>query len=198
MQVPDLSRRTFVLGAGAALAACATEPPARPQFPQITFAHKPPVRLDVSRIEVANEYAPPLRAPNVEHLFPVSISGSIEGWARDRLRAVGSSGMARVIVRDASARETDLRRTPGVRGMFTTDQAQRYDARAEVRIQIEGTAGYSSGFTDGIATRSRTVPENISLNQRERVFFELTDELLRDLDLTLERNIFQNMPMFVR
>lgn len=178
------------------LVACHREPPARPIFPDITFANKAPIRLDVARIEVIDEYKPPLQAPNVEHTFPVSISRTVERWARDRLQPVGVNGVARVIIKDASAKETDLRRTPGIRGVFTTDQAQRYDARAEVVIQIQDVN--RNGYADGSATRSRTVAENISLNQRERVFFEITDALVHDLDLTLERNISRFMPMFVR
>lgn len=190
--------RTFgaVCMFGILLTGCETPPPPRPIYPDITFAHRPPIRLDVARIEVMNEYVPPLKAPNVEHAFPVSIAAGAERWARDRLQAVGSDGVARLVIKDASATETDLRRTPGVRGIFTTDQAERYDARVEVMIEVR--AGNRTGFASAAAQRSRSVPENATLNDRDRVQFELTDALLKDLDRELERNIYQFLPMFLR
>ena len=43
-------------------------------------------------------------------------------------------------------------------------------------------------------SRSRTVAENISLNDRDRVWFEITDEMIKDLDKELDvaiRNFLQ-------
>lgn len=182
----------------AALTACKSAPPPRPSFPDITFTHEQPIRLNVARIEVVDEYAPPLAAPNVEHLFPISIAAAAERWARDRLQPVGTDGVARVIIRDASVRETDLRRTGGIRGAFTTDQAQKYDGRLEMLVEITAGRGTQSGNTSAIALRARTVPENITLNDRDRVYFELAETLLHDIDRELERNISQYLPMFTR
>lgn len=179
-------------------AACKTTPPVRASFPDITFTHEQPIRLDVARIEVVNEYVPPLNPPNVEHLFPVSIAAAVERWGRDRLQAVGADGVVRIIIRDASVREIDLRRTGGVRGAFTTDQAQRYDGRVEVLVEVSSPRGQRSGSTSAMAQRSQTVPENITLNERDRVYFNLADILLKDIDRELERNISQYLPLFIR
>ena len=43
-------------------------------------------------------------------------------------------------------------------------------------------------------SRSRTVAENISLNDRDGIWFEITDEMIRDLDRELDaaiRNFLQ-------
>lgn len=181
-----------------AAAGCQSASPPRPVQQVISYAHAEPIRLNVASLEVVNEYVPPLREPNVEHEFPVRIGATIERWARERLQPVGSGGMARVVIRDASAVETDLRPTPGLRGAFTTDQAQRYDARAEVVVEIRSDRGLREAFATAAVQRSRSVPENITLNDREQVYFEIVEALVKDLDAELERNMRAFMPLYLR
>jgi hypothetical protein len=47
------------------------------------------------------------------------------------------------------------------------------------------------------AQRSRTVPEDVTLNDREKVWFEMTEALMNDLNASLERQIYYNMGDFV-
>ncbi|MCW5752624.1 MAG: hypothetical protein KIT81_15925 [Alphaproteobacteria bacterium] len=195
---PGATRRLFLATIVLAAAACQAEPPRRLTFPDITFANREPIRLDVASVEIVNEYVPPLSAPNVEHTFPVSIAVAAERWGRERILPAGSQGVARIVVRDASAREAGLKRTGGVRGLFTTDQSERYDARVEVTVEVRGAAGNRSGYASATAQRSRTVAENLTLNEREQLQFELVEALMKDLDAELERNIRQYMSLLLR
>ncbi|MCW5729539.1 MAG: hypothetical protein KIT20_02180 [Alphaproteobacteria bacterium] len=195
---PGATRRLIVAMIVLAAAACQSEPPRRLTFPDITFANREPIRLDVASVEIVNEYVPPLSAPNVEHTFPVSIAVAAERWGRERILPAGPQGVARIVVRDASAREAGLKRTGGVRGLFTTDQSERYDARVEVTVEVRGAAGNRSGYASATAQRSRTVAENLTLNEREQLQFELVEALMKDLDSELERNIRQYMSLLLR
>ena len=114
------------------LAGCSS--PERPRFPDITFGHLPPLRLDVASIDIVRAYTPTSMAPNIEQSFPVQPMTAMERWVRDRLQAVGTSGVATVTITDASAVEQRLARTQGIRGAFTTDQAERYTARVEMTV----------------------------------------------------------------
>ena len=51
------------------LAACEA-PVSIQKLPELTYGHLPPLKLNVAKIEVVAQYQPPLREPNVEHLFP--------------------------------------------------------------------------------------------------------------------------------
>lgn len=179
-----------------ALAACAT-PPARPTYPELTWAHLPPFELDVAAVEVVSEYEPPYKEPNVEHLFPVPPGEAARRWADDRIKAAGTEGRAKVIIKRASVTETPLELTEGVRGYFTTEQAQRYDAVVEVTIEVRGPRGYRDGFATAVAERSRTVPEDATLNERERVWFEITDALMKDFNAEMERNVREHLGRFL-
>jgi len=179
-------------------AGCAGEPPPR-DHPDIGFGHLPPIRLDVARIEVEQLARETRQPPRVEHLFTPPPAQVAETWARQRLQAASpnSERIARVIVREASVIEVALPRTPGIRGAFTTDQSERYDALAIVEVRILNANGAFEGNAEARAERSVTVPENATLGQRESVWFKLTEDLFRDLDQELERNIRSALFRFV-
>lgn len=179
------------------LAGCAASPPQQ-ALPEITFAHQPPIMLDVAEIRVEEEYLPPQRAPNVEHLMPVSPAATVHRWAADRLRPAGQSGVARVVVKDASVVAQDLERSGGIRSIFTTEQAVRYVANLVVEVDVTTAGGLGTGFATAAATRTVTAPEDISLNERDEILFELAAGLGRDIDQVLEANIRAHLGQFLR
>ncbi len=171
----------------ALVAACATPSPA-PRFPELTYAHLGPIRLDVAVVEIIDEYVPPLRAPNVEHAFPATPAAAARRWAQDRLVAVGGDRKVVFIIRDASVTESALDVKEGVEGTLTTDQATRYHGEVVVHIEIRGIAGWLA-YVEANASRARSAPEDISLNERDQLFFEMTEGLITDLNGQLEANI---------
>lgn len=180
------------------LAACATPDPA-PRYADITFQGAPKIGLDVGSIEVVNEYREPLSRPHVEHLVPVNPGRTIERWASDRLSADGSRFNRAVLrVKEASIVEEPLRTTTGLRGLVTNEQAERYTATVEVMLEILDNRGMRIGVADARVQRSRTVPEDITLNDRERAWYELTEATLRDMNTTLTRNVEAHLGRFLR
>ncbi|MBM3486529.1 MAG: hypothetical protein FJX67_07830 [Alphaproteobacteria bacterium] len=194
------SRRSVVLAllaTGLAVSGCAQPPPVF-RFDPPSFAARGPIRLDVARIEVVRDYVAPAAKPHVDHLFRVTPAAAAERWADDRLRAAGTAGTARAIVRTASVVEVPLPRTGGLRGAFTTDQTERYDAVLEMRIEVVGGRGARRGLVAARAERSRTVAEDITLQGRERVWHEMTEALMTDLDASLERQIREHLGDMLR
>ena len=189
----------------APLAGCET-PVRAPDFPQLTYAHLTPFRLAVGRVEVVVEYTSPAREPNVEHLFPVHPAAAAERWAHDRLRAagptlgvgVGGGGLVRATVVNAAVVEVPLKRTTGLEGAFTIDQSERYDGLIEVRIDLTAADGRHRASVTSRAERSRTVPEDISLQDREKVWFEMTEAMLNDLNASLDRQIRKTFAPYLR
>lgn len=178
----------------AVMAACSSSQ--RPRYSQITFSHLPQIKFDVAQIAVVNEYVAPGKAPNVEHLFPVPLAGTVERWAHDRLRAVGARGQLRFVIKRASVVEVPLKMKTGIRGALTTDQSERYDAVIEVGLEVSKDGGKSSIGTR--VKRTRTVPENVTLNEREKVWFEMTEAMIRDLDASLDRQARERMANYIR
>ncbi len=191
-------RRLLVLVAPVALlVACSQAAPQGPRFADITFQQMGKFNLAVGRIEIVREYAPPMHPPNVDHLFPVPPIQMAGQWARDRLVAAGGAGEARYVIKRASVVETELPRTTGIRGAFTKDQSQRYEAVVEVELEIRNERGYRDGIVSARAERRQSVAEDISLADRERTWFAMTEALGHDLNLELERNIQSALPRFL-
>jgi hypothetical protein len=182
-----------------ALAGCNT-PPTREPFPKLTYAHLPPYRLAVGHVEIVNAYRPPMTAPNVEQNFPVSPGATAVQWGRDRLQSVGGSGRAVYTVLRADATETHLAgdQGSGLFGDFTIPQSERYDLNITVRLEIIDAGGRVAGSVYATATRSRTVAADATLNDRERVWFNMTEQAMADLNASLEKSIPQYLRTYLR
>lgn len=184
--------------AGLGLAGCAT-PPAGNRFPQLTYAHFGQFRLAVARIDVVSNYKSPFKPPNIEQDMPVVPEQAMRRWAADRLVATGARGQyAQFIIEDASVVDVKLPKTPGLRGVFTTDQSDRYDASFAAKLIIAPEPGYyRHGEASGWAKRSRTIAEDITLNDRDQVRFELVEATMNDLNGQLDRQIRANLQQFL-
>ena len=93
---------------------------------------------------------------------------------------------------------TPLKLQSGLRGAFTVDQSKRYDAVIRVRLEVFEANGRRGGVAKANAQRSRSVPENITLDARDEVWFSITEKLTKDLNVELERSIGQFLGAYVR
>ncbi len=176
---------------GLTLGGCTSKVPVKP--PPINFADGKTIDLDVAVIDVVEQYRSPMGKPNVEHLAPNSPTQAVRRWAAQRLRPVGQSGSVQVVIVDASIVESQLAREQGVTSYFTTQQAQRYDGRIEVKLVSQNSPSGVNGFVQGVATRSQTVPEDISLAGREEVWDKLVRGMMEDVDVRINQAVREGL-----
>ena len=194
-----VTRRAVLAGFAATAAGLLVGCESRPQryeFPELTYAHLPPIRLDVAVVDVIDAYRSPGTAPNVEHLFPSPPATAMARWASDRLEAAGTNGSAVFTILRADVVEVPLERTTGIKGVFTEDQSYRYDGFLEVRLDAENRSGLRRGSVSARTAHSRSVAEDITLNQRERIWFEMTERLMSDIGTELEKQIDRYLSAF--
>jgi hypothetical protein len=196
MSMPSLMRRSLAVCL-VGLASC-TLPVERPDFPELTWTHLPPITLDVAEIEIIDATQPTGASPHVEHLFPLPPAKAAERWARDRLRAGGTQNRARFIIQRADVVEVGLRQTEGISGVFTKDQSERYDAELAVLLEIRSDAGPLLGQVTAELRKSRTVREDASLNERESIWFAITDDLAKLLNAEMERTMPQYLGRWIQ
>ncbi len=170
---------------------------AQQRFPDITFAHKAPIMLDVARVVVVKEFRTPYASPNVEHRFPIPPDLAVEQWARDRLQPVGAGNQVRVVIKQSAVVEVPLETSGGITGLFKTDQSERYDAVLEVQVEVRNDFG-RQGFAGATVNRSQTVPEDISPNELRQVWFEMTEKMIQEIDQQLEAGIRKYLANYVR
>ena len=180
-----------------ALAACVTAGP-QPSYPEITFSHLPPIKLNVAKIVYNPRYQPPIDSPNIGHEFPTPPVKAAERWIADRLVAVGTVGHAKIVIRQATGTETKLAVKKGLTGALTTDQAWRYDARIEMAIKAVDPNRKITAQASTTAQQSRTMPEDASLSDREDVWFALTETVMRKFDTAFEAQIRKDLTKFIK
>ncbi|HVJ55979.1 MAG TPA: hypothetical protein VM689_26200 [Aliidongia sp.] len=180
------------------LAACSSAPPPA-RFPDLHFTDEQPIELAVAQVEVASDFQPTFRAPDVEHEFAVPPQRALENLARDRYHPVAPTAdrRARFTIEDASVKEVKLPLAGGVQGALTTQQSERYDAHAAVKFEIVRADGFVERTVLAEATATRTVPEGITLNDRDQAWYDITRSLARDIDAQLARQVYATFPPYV-
>lgn len=163
--------------------------PLQAPVPQLTFSHLSAFPLRVAQVEIADEYAAPVDPPHIERLVPAAPDAAIRAWAGHRLVAAGGTGVARLVIKTASVTATPLKVTQGLKGAFTKDQSERYEAVVRAELHIYEGGGTDAGYVAAEASHSRTVAENASVNDRRRVQFELVEALMTEFDREMEKNI---------
>ena len=179
----------------AIVAAC--QPPPSYESEPLSFAALPPLVFDLSGIEVVERGSAPL-ASDIDHLFATPPAVAARLWAEDRLRTSGDLGLLRVTIEEASARITPLATNEDIEGLFTEEQAERLDVRLRVTIAAINESGQVNGSATADARRSRTLPEGITLDERERLYDEVIRALLHDYNESQEKAVRQYLHLYLR
>ncbi|TCS64968.1 hypothetical protein [Varunaivibrio sulfuroxidans] len=187
-------RAVFVV-ATLAVAGCQTTPPTQ-VLPEISFVYKAPIALNVAKIVVRSTYQAPLAPPHIEYRLATTPEKALRRWAADRLRAVGDSGVATFVIENASVIAQPLKTPAGIETLFGAAQSERY--RADVKAVLEISDGGGHGFARAQASHTRTIAEDASLNDRQRVWFDLVDKVTRAFDTTMEKNIRAHLASWIR
>lgn len=183
------TRRQFVLaglclGSGLSLVSCAP-PPESPSFPDIRFTGEPAFVLQASQVEIRTLYQP----GDAENAFPVSPLRAIQNWARDRLRASGQGGPARFTIADATARIADVPLRGGISGTFTDQVSQQYDVAIDAALELLDTTGVVVRSARVTVSRSATVLQSASANERARTRYNLVRDMMSDFDRQAQTRI---------
>ncbi|NQV45132.1 MAG: hypothetical protein HQ501_09530 [Rhodospirillales bacterium] len=192
-------RSLFQIGVVATLmliGACAQVPPPV-ALPDITFAHLSPFQLAVGNVEIESRFSSPMTAPHAEHKIPQSPEQVMRRWAEDRLQVSTGQTFARFIILDATVTEHALEIDGTLEAVFTNEQEMRYQAVAEATIEIRGAAGNFLGNATARATRTITIPENATLNERDRALFDLVDQLMQNFNTEMDESIRKHLSQWV-
>lgn len=186
--LPPVLRPLLLIGL-LLLAACrSAAPPPMPTYPPLSFAG-PKITFAAERMEVREDYTPPLAAPHVEHLAPLSPADAARQWAEGRLAVTGSGlGVVRVAITEASILAEDLPPSSGL-GKTVSEGSRRFTGTLRVRLSYEDPGSGIERLSEAMATRVRVMPAHVTLNERDRALYELSAALARDIDAAMVQQI---------
>lgn len=188
----SLSGLIVLLALAGPLAGCGNEPPPRQTFADLRFTNEPPLRLGIAAIEINDEYRPNFDPPHYEQRLPIPLPHAADNWARDRLQAAGTSGRAVAVITDASVVEINLPKETGLSATFTNQLDTQYEARVGIRVELRDDRGVATRMAEGHAERSITMVEGTTLDERDRMLYQMETELMAELDRQLETQIRNN------
>lgn len=183
------ARHLFIVAIGLGLAACAGGPPQPDRLPPVSFADQKPYVFNVARVEIVPQFTSSSTPPHIELTMPVSPENAFKRWVEDRIKPVGTAGVLRVVIKDATATDTAIPRDPNASQLFNTEQTARIDMALNVSLQILDERQFVKAEVTGQASRNRTLPEGIKLNQRDKILYEMTVDLVKSLDVQLDPQI---------
>lgn len=191
------TRRQFLvtglcLGSGLALASCAP-PPEAPTYPELRFTNEPPLLLLAAQIEIRTFYQPTAD----DAAYPVPPVRALQDWARDRLRANGQGGPARFTIADASATVKNLPLQGGLSGTFTDQVSQQYDIAVDAALEILDTNGVALRSVRITGSRSRTVLQSATANDRARARYDMVRDLMTEFDSQAQARISGGFGQFL-
>ena len=147
---------------------------------------------------IDSAYRPAGAPPYVDHVMPVSPEAATRALLLQRLQAVGGTDRLQAVILEASVQEEALEPATGVRGYLTTEPAARLQGRIEVRIDRLDPAGMVIRSVSTAVERTRAIPEGVGYAERERIGYELVQDLVDDLDAGLSANVRESFADLVR
>lgn len=182
-----MKRRLAIIAVLGTLSACVTE---YDTFvpPPLDFSDQPAVRLTVASMAVDNIYRPK-GAPYVDHAMAPTPEAAARLLLEQRFEAIGGGDRLEAVIVDASVEEQKLEITTGLPGLFTAEPSARLVGRIEVRIQRFDDRGVARGLVSTAATRTRDIPKTAGYAERQRIEYELVQDLANDLGAGLINNL---------
>lgn len=177
------------------LSACAFDP--MPDPVMLDYSNYERIHLDVKDLRIVNRAQnKPEWPPYVGHKFAPSLTDALYRLAGDRLQAVGETGTAKLVIREASVIEQAIETSTEWERIFTREQASKYIGRAEVSLEAFAPRGAMNVAT-AHAVHSVTLPEDPSEAEKYRAYTKLMENLIANLNIQLEKGIRQHMVRFI-
>lgn len=126
------------------------------------------------------------KPPYIEHFFPIKPVEAAQRWAKDRLRSRG--GLDRLVFSITSGVATEKRQGRKSGGLFNK-QSVNYNSEIEVKLQILDPSGRIKASVFSRATQGLTSTNDLTLSEREMIWFQMTESMMLDLNRSLEKQI---------
>lgn len=154
----------------------------------------PKINLDVLTVVVLDRTIQLGSAtPYTTNNFQPTIANAMRRWANEKLVAIGTTGEAIVVLKDASLRSETI---PHPDSWFTREQASKYVAHAEIEISVNRRNDHGQVVAD--TTQFETLPENPTSGEKQNAYNKLLNAVMDDLASNFRGGIKAHLAGFVQ
>jgi hypothetical protein len=183
-------QRFLAIALLALLAACASTPPPSVKPEADT---SPPVKLDVLTVVVLDRSNTLLAdTPYATNNFEPTIANALRQWATQKFVAVGSTGEAIIVIRDASLKAEPI---PHPDSWFTREQTSKYAGHAEIEIDVSRRNDHGQVTADAVQVES--LPEDPTPVERQNAYYKVLNAVVTEIGANLRGGIHDHLMGFV-
>ncbi len=170
------------------LAGCTTVAPPPAALPEMTFVNMEPIRVDAAKVAVVDAYQSPMKLPDVEYTFQPPPDAAAQKMLKRVLVPAGGKNVLRAIIKQASVVRRNLSAHHSLQGLLMQAPAVELTAVMKVRFELIDPAAPDIvlGHADVVVHRKKTLDEGLSPDARASAYFDLTEELMNDLNAGMQ------------
>lgn len=158
-------------------------------LPDLTFEHIAPLPVNVQDIEIVNSYDPAKDSKDISSTFPTPPDIAMERYAENRLKAKGQGGTLRFIIENSYIHRRYIEADSVVSKWMRLDGKDRYDVTMDITLYViypDGRRGPRSVLK---MERYISIPESVSLAERELEQLRFIELLAEDIDRAITQSL---------
>lgn len=162
-------------------------------LPNLTFEHIAPLQVNVRDIEIINLYDPKKDSKDISSTFPTPPDIAVKRYAENRLQANGKRGALKFIIEDSYIHHRYIESEGIVSKWLKLEGKDRYDVTMDIRFYIEYPDGRQSPHSVLKTERYISIPESVSIAEREFEQLGFIERLTEDIDQVVTNGLVRTL-----
>ena len=162
--------------------------------PEMTFAQLAPFYVNAHTISIETSYDPMADRDDIASTFPTPPDIALRRYAEVRLRpAASGQGILHYVIEDARVDYSNFRVQGHLAELIHNNGRDRYDVRMKLRLYKTFPDGSISQQVTLTLERPLTLPESMSVAEREMAQFKFLEEMMKDVDVAVVNALQQRL-----
>lgn len=167
-------------------------------LPSLTAQFAQPYFVDVAAVSVETKYDPLANPKDVSSTFPTPPDLALKRYAETRLKAAGGQGILHFVIEDASVFKENMKSSNEFARWINVDNSDRYTAIVRIGLYRDAATGYGAPGAMGTqmkAERTLTIPDGVSLDERDRYLQDFMAKMLTDIDQSVTSALLNTLKL---
>lgn len=166
-------------------------------LPALSFKNYDPLPLKVSNVEIESSYDPVITDEDFSETFPVPPDVALKRYLRQKLRASGNEGLLLVNIVDAKVSHETKGSESFFGRLFGTGAKDIYSVSMRLTMILKPARGEKVRTTSIVADRTLTLPEGVSMYERDKAKLEMVERIIAETDPVLTKALRNSLEIYM-